>query len=116
MNYYINPIVVVFSENEAEAIRLIEEGTGVSIPDESGRLPMYWAAKRGKQNEFVIFPRFFLSNFINRIETHFPGLEKVVRLLIEKGYKDQIHHRSNDDSLEMKVPLIAAVLSGKFKK
>lgn len=44
------------------------------------------------------------------------GLEKVVRLLIENGYKYQINHQSEEGTLELTVPLIAAISSGNFEK
>lgn len=55
VNYYVIPLFVLFSGNETEAVRLLEEGADASVPGPYGRLPMYWAAKRGKKNAFVIF-------------------------------------------------------------
>lgn len=54
---------------------------------------------------------FYFRNFpfISKIELiFFAGFEKVVKLLIENGYKHQIHHRSDDPKYGLTIPLIAA--------
>lgn len=42
---------VVCLENEAEAIKLIEEGADANITDITGRMPMLWAVEYGKENK-----------------------------------------------------------------
>lgn len=37
----------ILSENEAEAIRAIENGIDADIPDQDGKLPMHLAALKG---------------------------------------------------------------------
>lgn len=49
-----------FSENEAEAIRLIEEGADASVPDTIRGSPMFLAAHHGKKFHQHFFSRLLL--------------------------------------------------------
>ncbi|XP_031641151.1 ankyrin repeat and SOCS box protein 3-like [Contarinia nasturtii] len=67
------------NENETEAIRLIEDGTDANVSDADRYSPMHWAAKL--------------------------GYNKVIDLLMEKGYKSQLHNRT----IGFRTPLSLAV-------
>lgn len=71
---------------------------------------MHWAALYGKTFNVHLeyfFP-FFRPNIIG-FESHFPGFEKVIRLLLDKGYKYQIHEKDYDGV----IPLYFAVYGRK---
>ncbi|XP_055308252.1 60 kDa lysophospholipase-like [Sitodiplosis mosellana] len=75
-----NLIKALKFENEAKAIRLLEEGANATYVDHNGRLPMHLAALY--------------------------GYEKVFHFLMENGYKYQIHEK---DNFNAGIPLMTAV-------
>lgn len=99
-----------FSGDEAEAIRLLELGYSASTPDQYGRTPMHFAADQGSVKISCII-------FMNQCKLLicflfvYSGFIKVMKLLIEKGYKDQIHSKTTFNNL----PINYAVQKRKSK-
>lgn len=101
---------ITSSENEAEAIRLIESGEDANAKDNNNqKTAMHYAAENG--NAFRIHSKVNNLSKIKLIFNEFStGYDKVVKLLIDKGYRGQI----NSENKFKSTPLQRASEFGNF--
>lgn len=94
------------SEDEAEAIRLLQSGGDANAKDDDGYTPMNYAAEYGngsKHNDCIKEDQFDFQLILL-------GYDRVVQLLIDKGYSSQIHTPNKWGN----TPLLRAIQFGNF--